>query len=159
MEPGDKARENRLRRAAARQGLRVSKVRRMDPRAVDYGRYHITDAQTGACRFEARDLARAEAYLASGEFDDVRMAAYRAELACINAYLHAASGSGIEESQSTVVDPIVRGLLDQHGVDAVVMLVDALCGGWAAVIQRSDAAAYGWVDHVTHRHADLRQPT
>jgi hypothetical protein len=32
-----KVRENRLRRAAYRQGLRLEKSRRRDPRAVDYG--------------------------------------------------------------------------------------------------------------------------
>jgi len=38
----EKVRENRLRRAAGRQGLRLIKSRRRDPRAVDYGRYWIT---------------------------------------------------------------------------------------------------------------------
>jgi len=37
-----KVRENRLRRAAGRQGLRIVKSRRRDPRAVDYGRYWIS---------------------------------------------------------------------------------------------------------------------
>jgi len=38
----EKVRENRLRRAAGRQGLRLIKSRRRDPRAVDYGRYWIS---------------------------------------------------------------------------------------------------------------------
>jgi len=39
--PG-KVRENRLRRAAGRQGLRIVKSRRRDPLALDYGRFWIT---------------------------------------------------------------------------------------------------------------------
>lgn len=42
----EKVRENRLRRAAARQGLRFQKSRRRDPRARDYGRYWLTDVYT-----------------------------------------------------------------------------------------------------------------
>jgi hypothetical protein len=41
-----KVREARLRRAAARQGLRLQKSRRRDPRARDYGRYWLTDVYT-----------------------------------------------------------------------------------------------------------------
>ena len=37
-----KVRVNRLRRVAARQGMRISKSRRRDPRALDYGRYWIS---------------------------------------------------------------------------------------------------------------------
>ena len=37
----DKIRENRLRRAAQRQGLVLVKSRRRDPRATDYGRYWL----------------------------------------------------------------------------------------------------------------------
>ena len=43
-----KIRENRVRRAAARQGLRLVKSRRRDPRALDYGGYMLTDLSTGA---------------------------------------------------------------------------------------------------------------
>jgi hypothetical protein len=39
--PGDKVRENRLRRMAQRQGLRLEKSRRRDPRAFDYGGYML----------------------------------------------------------------------------------------------------------------------
>jgi hypothetical protein len=38
------AREKRLRRAAARQGLRLSKSARRDPYANDYGKYRVEDA-------------------------------------------------------------------------------------------------------------------
>lgn len=43
-----KVRENRLRRAAARQGYKLVKSRRRDPRAYDYGRYWIVDPNTNA---------------------------------------------------------------------------------------------------------------
>jgi hypothetical protein len=43
MEAHELSREKRLRRAAARQGLRLSKSPRRDPRADDYGRYRIAD--------------------------------------------------------------------------------------------------------------------
>ncbi len=38
-----KVRENRLRRMAERQGLRLCKSRRRDERARDYGKFHIVD--------------------------------------------------------------------------------------------------------------------
>lgn len=38
-----KVRENRIRRAAARQGLRVQKSRRRDERALTYGGYWLVD--------------------------------------------------------------------------------------------------------------------
>jgi len=40
-EDDDKVRENRLRRMAQRQGLRLEKSRRRDRRALDYGRYWL----------------------------------------------------------------------------------------------------------------------
>ena len=39
--------ENRLRRAAKRQGLLLEKSRRRDLRAIDYGLYALLDAFTG----------------------------------------------------------------------------------------------------------------
>jgi hypothetical protein len=39
----DKVRENRLRRAAQRQGLVLEKSRSRDPRAIDYGTYQLRD--------------------------------------------------------------------------------------------------------------------
>ena len=44
MDQSIKVRENRLRRMAERQGLRLVKSRRRDPLAVDYGRYRIETA-------------------------------------------------------------------------------------------------------------------
>jgi hypothetical protein len=45
----EKVRENRLRRMAERQGLRLVKSRRRDPRAIDYGTY---------CLMAGADLVR-----------------------------------------------------------------------------------------------------
>ncbi len=42
----DKVRENKVRRAAARQGLKVMKSRARDSRALDFGCYALTDAAT-----------------------------------------------------------------------------------------------------------------
>ncbi len=43
----EKVRENRLRRAATRQGLALVKSRRRDPRAVDFGLYVLVDDTAG----------------------------------------------------------------------------------------------------------------
>lgn len=43
MMNADKVRENRLRRMAERQGLRLVKSRRRDPRAVGFGMYQLDD--------------------------------------------------------------------------------------------------------------------
>ena len=48
MSDEEKIRENRLRRAAQRQGLMLAKSRRRDPRATDYGTYMLVDASTNA---------------------------------------------------------------------------------------------------------------
>jgi hypothetical protein len=40
----DKVLENKLRRVAARRGLRLEKSRRRDPDAIDYGGYMLIDA-------------------------------------------------------------------------------------------------------------------
>jgi hypothetical protein len=42
----DKVRENKLRRAAHRQGLQLAKSRARDPRAIDFGRYVLRDELT-----------------------------------------------------------------------------------------------------------------
>ncbi len=47
MGDDSKARENRARRAAQRQGYRLEKNPRRDPRAIGFGAYRITDEQTG----------------------------------------------------------------------------------------------------------------
>ena len=43
--------ENKLRRAAARQGLRLEKSRSRDPLAIGYGTYQLVDASTDAPAF------------------------------------------------------------------------------------------------------------
>ena len=57
MDLAEKVRENRLRRAAGRQGLRLSKSRRRDPRAIDYGGYMIVDTSTNAVVAGASPIA------------------------------------------------------------------------------------------------------
>lgn len=46
MDQETKTRETRLRRMAERQGLRMIKSRRRDPRALGYGTYALVDANT-----------------------------------------------------------------------------------------------------------------
>ncbi|MFW6124992.1 MAG: hypothetical protein ACOC46_02490 [Pirellulales bacterium] len=48
MSNDEKVRENRVRRKAARRGLRVVKSRRRDPDAIDYGCYMIVDVDMNA---------------------------------------------------------------------------------------------------------------
>ena len=67
----EKIRENRLRRTADRQGLRLEKSRRRDPRAWDFGTYQIVDLYTNLLvlgdhnRGYGCDLDEIEAYLTS----------------------------------------------------------------------------------------------
>lgn len=44
----DKIRENRARRAASRQGLRLVKSKRRDPRALEFEKYALVNRETGA---------------------------------------------------------------------------------------------------------------
>jgi len=48
MTTAEKTRETRLRRMAERQGLRLTKSRRRDERALDYGTYGLVDAWTNS---------------------------------------------------------------------------------------------------------------
>ena len=43
MDAKNKVRENRLRRMASRQGLRLEKSRQRDPMALDYGKYRLVN--------------------------------------------------------------------------------------------------------------------
>jgi len=45
MENEEKVRENRLRRMAERQGYKLEKSRRRDPRATDYGQLALVPAK------------------------------------------------------------------------------------------------------------------
>ncbi len=76
MADDSKARENRARRAAQRQGYRLVKNPRRDRRAIGFGGYRITDPQTGAVIMSfgwderpgpADRLAEAEAWLQGAE--------------------------------------------------------------------------------------------
>lgn len=72
MLPGmdkDKVRENRLRRMAERQGFQLTKSRRRDPRAIDYGKYWISDPRTNGLLTpeQGMDLDEIETWLTSDE--------------------------------------------------------------------------------------------
>lgn len=54
----DKTRETRLRRMADRQGVRLVKSRRRDPRAIDYGGYMLVDLQTNTIVAGTETLGR-----------------------------------------------------------------------------------------------------
>ena len=45
MDQDEKVRENWLRRIAARQGYKLSKTRRFDPLAIDFGTYRLIPAK------------------------------------------------------------------------------------------------------------------
>jgi hypothetical protein len=60
----EKVHENRVRRMAERQGLRLQKSRRRDPRALDYGVYVLIDnARNAVVSGESKSLADIERYL------------------------------------------------------------------------------------------------
>lgn len=70
MTNAEKVREDRLRRMAERQGLRLVKSRRRDPRAIGYGRFMIVNQDNVAVAGEidsarALDLDAIEQYLTS----------------------------------------------------------------------------------------------
>jgi hypothetical protein len=74
-----KVRENQLRRVAERQGLKLVKSRRRDPRAIGYGGYMIVDARTNAAVWGEIDSARSldldavESYLLKGFWNTLLM--------------------------------------------------------------------------------------
>jgi hypothetical protein len=58
--------ENRLRHMAKRQGLELTKTRRMDPHAIDYGQILLIDARSRepvAGPFDAKALDEIERWL------------------------------------------------------------------------------------------------
>jgi hypothetical protein len=59
----EKVRENRLRATAERRGLRLSKSRRRDPLAVDFGVYWLTDPTTERVVAECNGLDAVEDHL------------------------------------------------------------------------------------------------
>lgn len=67
----EKVRENRLRRMADRQGLRLVKSRRRDPRALEYGRFWLFDRRKRVAGGElGTSLEEIEAYLTREGRDD-----------------------------------------------------------------------------------------
>jgi hypothetical protein len=63
MEPAEKVREIRLRRMAERRGLRLSRSRRRDPLAIDYGMYYLIDDRRDGEVVAQGPLDDVEAYL------------------------------------------------------------------------------------------------
>lgn len=67
MQENPKVRENRLRRMADRQGLRLLKSRSRDERAIDYGLYALIDIDTNS----AVNPALAQRWVCSWTLDEV----------------------------------------------------------------------------------------
>jgi hypothetical protein len=64
MDKSEKARENRLRRSAARQNLKLTRVRRRDPNAWDYGTYQLIEASLELDIAEGLTLDEVEDWIA-----------------------------------------------------------------------------------------------
>ena len=63
MDQAEKVREIRLRRMAERQGLTLSRSRRRDPRALDYGKYWLRKGDQLVTTEEGISMDEVEAYL------------------------------------------------------------------------------------------------
>ena len=63
MDQAEKVREIRLRRMAERQGLTLSRSRRRDPRALDYGKYWLRKGDQLVTAEEGISMDEVEAYL------------------------------------------------------------------------------------------------
>jgi hypothetical protein len=63
MADPEKTREDRLRRMAKRQGLRLVKSRRRDKRALDYSAYGLIDTEVNAAAFGYTPQGRMNASL------------------------------------------------------------------------------------------------
>jgi hypothetical protein len=63
------AREKRLRRAAVRQGLRLSKSARRDPRASDYGKYRVENPNLREAIVAGGAPSESSAVAGRGTFD------------------------------------------------------------------------------------------
>jgi hypothetical protein len=59
----EKVRENRLRRAAQRQGLELRKSPRRDPRALDYGTWLVVNTRSVGHPVELANIDAVETYL------------------------------------------------------------------------------------------------
>src|SRR5262249_32001824 len=74
MDAKTKVRENRLRRMASRQGLRLEKSRQRDPMALDYGKYRLLNGRPGHIYvfIGQGDLDQVEDWLESGHRLNIR---------------------------------------------------------------------------------------
>ena len=68
MDAKTKFRENRVRRMASRQGLRLEKSKQRDPMALDYGKYNLVNGRAGHIDvfIGQGDLDQIEDWLESG---------------------------------------------------------------------------------------------
>jgi len=98
----DKSREARVRRMLARQGLTLSRSRRRDPRATDYGRYTIGVPGCGTA-YEATGLDDIERW-ATGE-DGARWPATDRDT------WHQAGWVGIDTGHLMLADPAYPALM------------------------------------------------
>jgi hypothetical protein len=67
MNPADKVRELRARRTLARRGYRLSRARRRDHAAMDYGTYRLYEIPTGELAAEYLSLDQIEERVAAGQ--------------------------------------------------------------------------------------------
>ncbi len=63
MDQAEKVREIRLRRMAERQGLTLSRSRRRDPRALDFGKYWLRKGDQLVTAEDGISMDEVEAYL------------------------------------------------------------------------------------------------
>ncbi|RIX97173.1 hypothetical protein D3218_19120 [Aureimonas flava] len=56
----DKVQENRIRRMAERQGMQLKKIRRIDPKAIDYGHFTLSDRDGNPVSVEGKPTATAD---------------------------------------------------------------------------------------------------
>ena len=56
MNNSESIREQRLRRMAERQGYRLNRSKRRDPRAYDHGKYFVTDIFTNVLQTDERGM-------------------------------------------------------------------------------------------------------
>lgn len=63
MDNAEKVRENRLRRMAERQGLTLTRSRRRDPRALDFGKYWLHRGDQLVTAEDGISMDEVEAYL------------------------------------------------------------------------------------------------
>lgn len=125
MEPDEKVRENRLRRAARRQGMELVKSRTRDPRGVDYGCYGLSrDGEwvAGVSNHLSMSLDDVEAYLTTPTGENRMQLPRIDQNADVEVTLtRAGDGQGLETRTWT------RPVDDETGAGAIDVL-DALSG-------------------------------